>query len=130
MSWLSKTFKEVDRVLDRRVGIDDAGTRKAITVAAATLAGGFAGGAVGGAAGLAVNSFALDTALVGGLAAAGSGKENSLNSLNTLNPVAPMNADAAILASATLASKRRRTPMFSPWNTAGDKTKRPRLLTA
>jgi len=44
--------------------------------------------------------------------------------------VNPMKADAAILASATLASKRRRTPMFSPWNTSGDKTKKPRLMTA
>jgi len=61
MGFFSKIFKEIDRVLDRRIGIDDPGVRSGIVIVGGTILGGVAGGAIGGTLGAVGSSGALSS---------------------------------------------------------------------
>ena len=67
MNLVSKIFKEIDRALDRRLGIDDPNVRSGIIIGAGAIAGGFAGGALAGGAvgGIGATAGAATTAAIG-----------------------------------------------------------------
>jgi len=86
--FFSKIFKETDRFLDRRIGIDDPGTRTGIIITAAAIGGGYAGAAIAaGGAGAAIGAGALTTGTIGGIG------------------IGTIGATAGTLAGASLASK-------------------------
>ena len=63
-----KAVKEVDRALDRRIGIDDPGIRKGVLIVGSAVVGGVAGGVVSGGLGGA-GSAALGSVSAGGITA-------------------------------------------------------------